>query len=125
MATLASFRQLIVWQKSMALAEQCYALVRTFPADERYELGGQLRRAAISVPSNVAEGQRLTTRGFRAHLRTALGSEAEIETDVELARRLGLVSRIRAEDVIADAQEVARLLHGLRSSLAHSGNRVE
>jgi four helix bundle protein len=69
----------------MTLAETCSGVARGFPTSEQFVLSAQLRRAAISVASNIAEGQRLTTTAFRAHLRTALGSEAEIETQIELA----------------------------------------
>ena len=72
MAKNSSFRDLIAWQKAMTLVEQCYSLVSEFPRSERFELGAQLRRTAVSIPSNIAEGQRLSRRAFRSHLRIAL-----------------------------------------------------
>ena len=117
MAKIASFRQLIVWQKAMSLAETCYVICRALPDFEEFVLGAQLRKAAISVASNIAEGQRLTTRSFRAHLRIALGSEAEIETQMELAARLGFIARATVDAALAQAEEVARLLRGLMVSL--------
>ena len=117
MAKIASFRQLIAWQKAMDLAETCYVICRELPDSEEFVLGAQLRKAAISVPSNIAEGQRLTTRSFRAHLRIALGSAAEIETQMELARRLGFVTPDTVDAALTQAEEVARLLRGLMVSL--------
>ena len=117
MAVIASFRDLIAWQKSIDLAESCYRLAKQLPIDERYELGSQLRRAGISVPSNVAEGHRMTSAGFRHHLRHALGSEAEIETDLVLAGRLHLLPESETADAIALAQEVARIIHRLHASI--------
>jgi four helix bundle protein len=120
MEKIVSFRQLVAWQKAMNLAETCYSISGELPRGEEYVLGAQLRRAGISVPSNIAEGQRLTTNGFRAHLRTSLASEAEIETQVELGNRLGLIGAHRAETAVAQAEEVARLLRGLMASLTRS-----
>ena len=117
MAKIASFRQLIAWQKAMELAETCYAVAREFPRSEEFVLSAQLRRSAISVPSNIAEGQRLSTNAFQNYLRTALASEAEIETQLELGGRLGFVHWATVEAATGQAEEVARLLWGLSTSL--------
>ena len=120
MAKIASFRQLVVWQKSMDLVESCYRLAGQLPRREEFVLGAQLRRAAISIPSNIAEGQRLTTAAFRAYLRTALGSAAEVETQLDLTVRLGFVQSERVVAALDQAEEVARLLRGLIASLPRS-----
>src|SRR6478672_4694510 len=107
MAKTASFRDLIAWQKAMALAEQCYSLANEFPQSHRFELGAQLRRTAVSIPPNIAEGQRLSRRAFRSHLRIALASEAELQTQLELARRLRLAETNAVAAAMAQSEEVA------------------
>src|SRR6478672_1137541 len=110
MAKTASFRDLIAWQKAMALAEQCYSLANEFPQSHRFELGAQLRRAAVSIPSNIAEGQRLSRRAFRSHLRIALASEAELQTQLEWAGRLGLAAADVLAATMSQSEEVARIV---------------
>jgi four helix bundle protein len=89
MKALKSFRELIVWQKSMELVEAVYLHTRSFPREEIYGLTSQLRRAAVAIPSNIAEGQSRNTSGeFLQFLGISIGSLAELETQVELAFRL-------------------------------------
>jgi four helix bundle protein len=84
-----SFRDLVVWQRSIQMASAIYRLSRGFPKEEMYGLTSQIRRSAISVPSNIAEGQgRLTTGEFRQSLGIARGSNFEIQTQLEIARTL-------------------------------------
>ena len=118
MAENSSFRDLIAWQKAMDLVETCYEVASALPRSETFGLAAQLRRAAVSVPANIAEGQRLSKGAFRNYLRTALGSEAEIETQLELARRLRLIEPARAAAAIEQAGEVARVIRGLLKALA-------
>ena len=88
--SLLHYRELIAWQKSMALVTKVYALSRSFPSDERFGLTSQIRRAAVSVPSNIAEGQgRDSTREFIHHLSMAYGSLMEIETQILIGSDLG------------------------------------
>ena len=101
----------------MDLVETCYGVVAGFPRSEEFVLSAQLRRSAISVPSNIAEGQRLSRPAFRSYLRTALASEAELETQLELAARLGFLERARAAAAVDQAEEVARVVRGLIASL--------
>jgi len=90
---LSSFKELIVWKKSMALVKQIYAITEKFPSKELYGLSSQLRRAAVSVPSNIAEGQsRFSKPEFKHFLLIARGSLAEIETQCILAHDLGFMS---------------------------------
>ena len=86
----SSFRDLEAWQISMTVAEKAYSVAAALPTSERFDLGSQIRRAAVSIPSNVAEGQRRSAAVFKQHLGIALGSLAELETQFELARRLKL-----------------------------------
>ena len=116
--TIQSFRDLKVWQKSMLLAEQTYSLARGFPAEERYGLARQLRRAAVSIPSNIAEGSAHPTKRYVHHLRIALGSEAELQTQLQLSVRLRLSSDQTATPIVQLASEVGRMLHALIRSLS-------
>jgi four helix bundle protein len=116
-ASIASYRDLVVWQKAMTLAEVTYTLARRLPRDERYVLGAQMRRAALSVPSNIAEGQCRTTAGFQQFLRVVLGSVAELETQFDLAARLALLNRDDVDSARCQAEEVARLIWGLMAAL--------
>lgn len=112
------FRELEVWKKSMELTEAVYRVSGRFPQDERYGLMSQLRRAAVSVPSCIAEGHaRCSRREFSRFVSIALGSLAEVETQVMLAQRLGYVEE-EAEQTLSSASEIGKMLHGLRRSLA-------
>ena len=116
-STITSYRDLAAWQQSMDLATACYRASSQFPKAEQYGLASQLRRAAVSIPSNIAEGHRKSRPSFVNHLRLAAGSHAEVETQVELALRLGFVSQESAAKVFAQAEDVGRLIHGLLRSL--------
>ena len=112
------FKDLIAWQKAMDLVEKIYRLTEALPAREHYGLSNQLRRAAVSVACNIAEGQaRYSKKDFRHFLRVAKGSLAEIETQVLIARRLDYVSQDSSDRCIVDIKEVGRILAGLISSL--------
>ena len=118
MSKITSFRDLLVWQKAMNLAERCYQLSRRFPREDQLVLGYQIRKTAVSVPSNIAEGfGRHHTAEYIHHLRIANGSNNELQTQVELGRRIEVVAEEEASALIADAEEVGRMLHGLVSSL--------
>ena len=82
------FRNLTVWQKGMDLAERVYAGTDKFPRAEMYGLTSQIRKAAVSIPSNIAEGKAVGGQNYPRHVKIALGSEAELQTQIELARRL-------------------------------------
>jgi four helix bundle protein len=102
----------------MALTESCYRVTRVFPADERYGIVPQMRRAAVSIPSNLAEGHcRRSTKAYANHVSIALGSHAELETYMELSARLGYVTSVEIEPLLALTALVGRLLNGLHKSL--------
>jgi four helix bundle protein len=112
------FRDLLVWQKSMELVVLVYSLSKAFPADERFGLTSQLRRSAISLPSNIAEGQGRETPGdFGRFLNIARGSLSELQTQLVLAQRLALANPEDIAKALTAADEVGRMLRGLRNAL--------
>ena len=118
MAKISSFRDLLVWQKSMNLAERCYRVSRRFRREDQMVLGHEFRKSCVSVPSNIAEGfGRHSTAEYIHHLRFSNGSNNELQTQVELGRRVEIVTEEEATVLIADAEEVGRMLHGLIGSL--------
>ena len=115
---LKSYRDLKVWQLSMRLAEDIYTIVKKFPLDERFGLSLQLRKAGVSIPSNIAEGSNYGThRRYIHHLRVACGSEGELQTQLELSERLKFASPSDVRRALNDASEVGRMLNGLIRSL--------
>lgn len=121
MARPTSYRDLIVWQKAMALARQAYAITESLPKREAYGLADQMRRSSVSVASNVAEGHgRLTDWQFRHFLGNARGSLYEMQTQMELAIDLGYVDKQKGHELMEQGGEVARILNGLLKSLRPS-----
>lgn len=118
---LASYRDLVVWQKAMDLVVEVYELSRKLPDDERFGLTSQMRRAAVSIPANVAEGYGRTHRGeYLHHVSMANGSLKELETHLIIAGRLSYFSKEDVRAVWERAQEIGKMLRGLMSSLAQS-----
>jgi four helix bundle protein len=112
------FSDLIVWQKGMDLAEQVYRLTESFPRREMFGLSNQIRRASVSVPSNIAEGQgRSSTDDFLRFLYMAKGSLQELETQAILSGRLQFLSEADFRQLKPRIDEVARILNGLIASL--------
>jgi four helix bundle protein len=112
------YRDLVVWRKAMDLAVKVYEFTGDFPESERFGLSVQLRRAAVSVPSNIAEGQgRRLPKQFALFLRNARGSIQELETQIMIAQRLGYMQSDKSESALHHADEVSRLLSGLLRSL--------
>jgi len=121
MTKISSFRELHVWQKSMNLAERCYRMSRRFRRDDQLVLGHEIRKSCVSIPSNIAEGfGRHYTPEYIHHLRYSTGSSHELQTQVELGRRVEIVTEDEASMLIADAEEVGRMLHGLIGSLGRA-----
>jgi four helix bundle protein len=114
----ANFKDLLVWQKGIALAKIIYQLTGAFPADERFGLVSQMRRAAVSIPSNLAEGQaRHTTGEFVLFISHAEGSVAELETQMLLSIELGFVQKLSASDALSLLAELKKMLNALRRTL--------
>ncbi len=115
---LKHYQELIVWQKGMDLVEIVYKATTHFPSSELYGLTSQVRRAVVSIPSNIAEGQaRNTTRDFLHFLSVSQGSLCEVETQVMIARRLGYLKTEVESQLLDLTDEVGRLISGLRTSL--------
>jgi four helix bundle protein len=115
---LRNYRDLIAWQKAMDLVELAYVLTKKFPKEEIYGLVAQLRRAAVSVPSNIAEGQgRGSAKEFSYFLAIAHGSLRELETQMLIAQRLTYIDGQQADRFLNLSSEVGRLIIGLKKSL--------
>ena len=116
-----SYKDLAVWRKSIDWAEAIYQASMGFPSEERYGLTSQIRRAAVSVPSNIAEGAaRSGSKEFLQFLSVASGSLAEVETQLILARRLGYLPQAAEQDLQDQSHEIGRMLNGLKRSLRSS-----
>ena len=115
---IRSHRDLVAWQKAMDLVVAVYSASKTFPKEETYGLTNQWRRAAVSVPANIAEGQgRRSKSEFRQFLGNARGSLLELDTHLKLATRLGYLSEEQHSHLHMRLQEVGRVLNGLLRSL--------
>lgn len=116
--SIKSYRDLIVWQKALILVSAIYKISEAFPAREMYGLTSQIRRAAVSIPSNIAEGQaRQHTGEFVHFLHIALGSLAEVDTQLELAVEMDFTSREQIETCNQQIEEIRKMLHVLIRSL--------
>ena len=116
--TVQSYEDLKAWQKAIELVAAIYTATASFPEAEIFGIISQMRRAAASVPSNIAEGQgRLTTGEFRHFVGIARGSLQELETQVHLARRLGYLQEASFRELLRNTKEVIRIVNGLLNSL--------
>jgi four helix bundle protein len=116
-----SYRDLLVWQKSMQFVTEVYRASETFPKTELYGLTSQLRRSAISVPSNIAEGQgRDSQKEFIRHLSIAYGSLMEAETQIQIATNLRYLEPAEADRLVKNAAEIGRMMNGLTRTLRKS-----
>jgi four helix bundle protein len=125
MGRVRYFRDLEAWEHAMALAVSVHKVAATFPTIHRFELAAQIRKAATSVPSNIAEGH--AQHGdivFLRHLRIALGSLGELDTQLELAFRLKLLSSEALEALQLELAQTGRLVHGLRRSVRRTTART-
>ena len=113
------YRDLVVWQKGIAVAKLVYALTKSFPAEEKFGLISQMRRASVSISSNLAEGQaRHTTGEFIQFISHAEGSVAELDTQLHLAVELGFTTAQQASACFELLGDLRRMLNGLRRKLA-------
>jgi four helix bundle protein len=112
------YKDLIAWQKAMNLVNAIYDATDAFPKRETYSLTDQIRRAAVSIPSNIAEGQaHFSNREFLHFLRHSRGSRAELETQLLIAQRRDYLSEAKARELLKQADELSRILSGLINSL--------
>ncbi|MBW2043132.1 MAG: four helix bundle protein [Deltaproteobacteria bacterium] len=112
---VTGYRDMKVWQKSVELVIQCYQVTRGFPKSETYSLASQIQRAAVSIPSNIAEGnQRRHRKEVLHHISIAYGSLAELETQMIIAHRLGYIDKVTLDQVLNQTAEIGKMLNGLR-----------
>lgn len=115
---IKDFKDLIVWQKAMELVTEVYKLVKKLPKEELFALSDQIRRSAISIPSNIAEGQgRNSTKEFNRFLAIAKGSKAELETQLLLCVKIKYLEDSEIETAINLIQEIGKMLNALQKSL--------
>jgi len=113
-----NYRELIVWQKAMDLVEMVYLATKQFPKEELYGLTNQVRRAAVSIPSNIAEGQaRRSTAEFKNFLSIAQGFRAEVETQIMIAQQLNYLTHQQTEPILSLSEEIKRMLYLLTNKL--------
>ncbi len=118
MAITKSYKDLIVWQKGVELSVLVYEVTEKFPNEERYALTSQMRRAVVSIPSNIAEGRcRRTRKDFCQFLHIALGSAGELETQIEIAKRISKTANLSYTKLESLLIEVLKMLNGLISKL--------
>jgi four helix bundle protein len=114
-----NFKELKVWQKSRLLTKEIYLLTKSFPQREQFELSSQIRRSAISIPSNIAEGSgRGSNKDFRRFLNIAISSAFELETQIILAYDLGYLEKIKFESTETKIIEIQKMVHGFHKSLS-------
>lgn len=115
---MVSYKELVVWEKSILLVESMYTITRSFPDDEKFGLTAQMRRSAISIPSNIAEGHdRKSSKEFNQFLRIAYGSSSELETQLIISYKLGFISTETYVKYCEDLTEVRKMLNKLISSI--------
>ncbi len=115
---IESYQDLNVWQRGMTLAEMAYKLTKTFPREEMFGMTSQIRRAAASIPANIAEGWgRQGTKEFQQFLRIAQGSLREVETHLLLSQRVGITSQEKIQPLMAEATILSKQLVALQKSL--------
>jgi len=125
MTQTGSFRDLKVWQQAMELVEDVYRVTSRFPAEERFALSTQIRRAAVSIPSNIGEGRRRKRqRAYLHYLDIALGSQGEVEVQLEIARRLGFLAPLDHERLANPTAEIGKMLNGLIDSMQPYDSQV-
>ena len=113
-----SYRDLVAWDKAMELVTEIYRVTKKFPKEELFGLMSQLRRAAVSIPSNIAEGKgRLSKGEFRQFLGNARGSLAELETQVLIAQNLNYLDEAEGNGLLAMVEEAGKVLNGLLSAV--------
>ena len=126
MGTINSYKDLKVWNKAMDLTTMFYDALKTFPPKEEYGLSSQMRRSSVSIPSNIAEGYgRNSTLDYCRFLQIALGSAYELETQVELARRIDYVDNDTANKLASQLTEVGRMLNSLINKIKPDKNKSQ
>ncbi len=111
---MSSYKELIVWQKSIQLVTDIYKLTKMFPKEELYGLASQMQRTVVSIPSDIAEGnERNSSKEFSQFLRIARGSLAELETQIIISEKLGYTNQKQITPILNDCYEIGRMINGL------------
>jgi len=114
-----NFKVLKVWQKAVDFAVKVYAVTKGFPSEEKFGLVSQMRRAGVSIPSNIAEGRgKNSTKQFSPSLEVSLGESFELETQLIIAHRTGLIKAEQVKELEENLLELQRMINGLKASLA-------
>ena len=121
MSDIRNYRDLDIWQRAVNISVQVYQLTGEFPKSERYGLTSQMRRSAVSIASNIAEGHSRTTRDFARFLLIARGSVSELETQVEIARRIGLLTGEAASKLFEEIRIIGKQLNSLIRKIREQG----
>jgi four helix bundle protein len=112
------FKELEIWKKSRTFCVKVYSVTSSFPSEERFGLTNQLRRAAVSIPSNIAEGSsRQSNKDFARFLEISIGSAYEIETQLSIASDLGFINTDKADELIITLDEIVKMTSKFRSNL--------
>ena len=123
---VSNYQDLIVWQKSMTLAKMVYAVVKKLPKEELYALSDQIRRAVVSIPSNIAEGCARESKTELAYfLRIAKGSSAELETQLPLCSSIGYLQKQELNDIFSLLDEISRMLRALLNPMSDVSGRLK
>jgi four helix bundle protein len=120
MSTIRSHRDLKVWQRSVDFTVQVYSVTGEFPREETFGLSGQMRRASVSIASNIAEGFGRSSKEYGRYLQMALGSVAELETQIEIAHRISFISDEKYTELMSELTIVGKQLNALRQSVLRS-----
>lgn len=119
----SNFQDLIVWQKSIDLAELIYSITSEFPSEEKYGLISQIRRSTVSISSNIAEGAaRNSPREFLQFISIARGSIAELKTQIYIAKRVKFITEVQLNEIILPIEDISKMLVGLKNSIQKTVN---
>ncbi len=120
---MKTFRDLLIWQKSMTLVTNCYKIIKNFPKEEQFALTSQIKRCSVSIPSNIAEGfGRGTNKDYHRFLTIALGSLFEFQTQIEISYNLGYISESDFNSIYNDSREVERMLSSFMNKIKNTLN---
>lgn len=116
---MSNFRELLVWQKSIELVSEIYSITKTFPKEELFGIVAQLRRASISIPSNIAEGSSFrTSKEFNHFLNIAIGSSYELETQITISKNLNFIDLNHYDDLIGKIIEIQKMTTALKRKIS-------
>ncbi len=111
---MGNFKELLVWKKSIEFVTEIYEITASFPSEEKFGLVSQIRRSAVSIPSNIAEGNaRRSSADYVQFLKIARGSGAEVETQIIISKNLGFIEEVKSEELTSKITEIMKMINGL------------